>query len=289
MAEMEIDSTMLAGFVTGRRKESHKNDYGHLLLVCGCDTMPGAASLATAAALKSGCGLVTLHSSASAAGISAVSNPSAILSIDADCCFSRIPDNLAKYNAIAVGPGLGCAPQTAAALRELFLHAKKAGTGMVIDADALNIIARNPEMIDLLPENSILTPHDGELARLISWKDNDDKILRTQELADRTRCAIISKGWHSRVFLPCMTQPYINTSGNPGMAKGGSGDVLTGLAGGLLARGYRYDRAAMLAVWIHGFAGDACTDVYGMEAWNSKDLIDRLYKGFTDIGLKATI
>jgi len=245
--------------------------------------MPGAATLSTAAALKSGCGLVTLHTSAYAAQISAVTNPSAILSIDSKTYFSEFEGALSRYNAVAVGPGLGRNRLTEEALKKLMSGCCDAGCPMVIDADAINIIAANRHLLDIVPTGSVLTPHDGELARLISWDGDEDKAAGIHKLADDTGCIVVSKGYHTKVYLPGCNDYYENTTGNPGMAKGGSGDVLTGLIGGLLARGYDSATAAMLGVWIHGFAGDRCSENYGMESYSSRDLVDFLYQGFKEL------
>lgn len=269
-----------------RENDSHKGDYGHALLVCGCNRMPGAAVLATGAALKSGCGLVTLHSTAYACQISAVANPSAILSIDTSSCFSRIDLPLEKYNAVGVGPGLGKEGRTVTALKSLLARLKEAGIPAVLDADALNIIAENKTLLDFIPAGSVMTPHDGELARLCTpWTNDDEKAVMTQYLADDTGCVVVSKGYHTKVFIPGRNEPFVNNTGNPGMAKGGSGDVLTGLITGLVARGYSSEDAATMGVWIHGFAGDCCTEEFGPEAYSSKDLTDHLYKGFKELAI----
>lgn len=274
----------LSPLLLTRNDDSHKGDYGHALLVCGCDAMPGAASLATGAALKSGCGLVTLHSSAYACQISAVSNPSAILSIDPSSCFSKDEFRLDRYSAVGIGPGLGKGGQTRTALASLLERMKEARIPAVLDADALNIIAEEKYMLDLLPAGSVMTPHDGELARLCApWRNDEEKFFMAAQLADATGCIVVSKGWHTKVFVPGGQEPHINPTGNPGMAKGGSGDVLTGLLTGLVARGYPSETAALAAVWIHGFAGDCCTEEFGPEAYNSRDLIDNLYKGFKEL------
>lgn len=282
----KIDKSLLTGRLLFRENFSHKGDYGHLCLVCGCDSMPGAAVLATAAALKSGCGLVTLHTSAFAARISAAANPSAILSIDSGHSFSDMDKDWSRYTTVAAGPGLGTHPQTAAALARLMLAMREAGRPMVLDADALNIIAANPQMSGYIPAGSVLTPHDGELARLISWDGAEDKEEKTHKLADELGCHIVSKGYHSRIYIAGQAGCYENTTGNPGMAKGGSGDVLTGLIGGLIARGYDSATAAMLGVWFHGYAGDCCAEKFGMECFSSRDLLDSLHLGFLELSGK---
>ena len=261
-----------------RENESHKGDYGHLLIVAGCNTMPGAAVLATGAALKSGCGLVTVHSSERALQAVVNNYPSAMLSEDPRPQFSRVPAALERYTAIAVGPGLSRDALSGVALRDMMAAAKEAGIPMVIDADALNLISESPAMMDLVPKGSVMTPHIGELRRLVPFeKGQEEKAAR--ELSLKSGCVVVLKGYHTRIFSPDGTC-LVNTTGNPGMAKGGSGDVLTGLTGGLMARGYAAIDAAALGVWIHGFAGDRLTEERTAEAWSSKDLIDLLYAGF---------
>lgn len=279
---LSLDKEFLSPLLRHRENDSHKGNYGHLLLVCGCETMPGAAVLATDAALHSGCGLVTLHSTRNAAVAAVTACPSAMLSIDPQECFSCIPCNLQKYTAIAVGPGLGRDPRTVAALTDLMTQASSLGIPMVLDADALNIISENPALMTMVPRGSVMTPHLGELRRL-----GGDAV----QLSRASGCVVVQKGYGSRIFVPADGQgsmdieqdgvkAYANTTGNPGMAKGGSGDVLTGLVGGLLARGYSADIAAMLGVWIHGYAGDVLSAECTQESYSSADLVGKLCCGF---------
>ena len=277
--EIRIDADYLRPILSHRENVSHKGDYGHLLIVAGCQNMPGAAVLATGAALKSGCGLVTLHSTERALQAAVNSCPSAILSEDPDICFSRVPDSIGRYSAIAVGPGLGRKPQTLDAFSSLLSFSLKDKVPMVLDADALNLLSSNPTLLDFIPDGSVLTPHMGELERFSSSSFSGGADEIASELSSRTRSVVVLKGYQSRVFTPDR-RLLVNTTGNPGMAKGGSGDVLTGLIGGLLARGYRSIDAAALGVWIHGRAGDFMTEVCTAEAYNSSDLIDSLWEGF---------
>lgn len=277
-----ITAEMLRPYLLQRASDSHKGDYGHLLIVAGSQTMPGAAVLATGAALKSGCGLVTLHSTLRALQAAVNQFPSAMLSEDPGRCFSAIPLPLSRYSALAVGPGLGQAPVTAVALADLISDAREAGIPIVLDADALNLIAADPELRDLIPEGSILTPHLGELRRLIPDLTDENLDERAGELSARTGSVVIVKGYRSRIYTPD-GNIFVNTTGNPGMAKGGSGDVLTGLVGGLMARGYCAVDAASLGVWIHGYAGDALSARCTQEAYNSRDLIERLWTGFAHL------
>ena len=268
----ELTPEFLRPRLLPRQDDSHKGDYGHLLLVCGSDAYSGAAVLATGAALKSGCGLVTLHSCARALQAAVYNYPSAMLSEDPAGHFSVLPSMLEKYSAIAVGPGLGQSPDTLSALQELMGAAKGAGIPMVLDADALNLIATNPGLLTLIPEGSVMTPHAGEYRRLAGTAP-------AREFSARSGCVMVMKGWRSNIIAPS-GDTYVNTTGNAGMAKGGSGDVLTGLVGGLLARGCDALDAAMLGTWIHGYAGDCLSAECTPEAYSSQDLIGALYKGF---------
>ena len=268
----ELTPGLLKPLLLPRENDSHKGDYGHLLLVCGSNSYSGAAVLATGAALKSGCGLVTLHSCARALQATVNIFPSAMLSEDPAEHFSALPPKLDKYSAIAAGPGLGQSPDTLSALQEILSAAKSAGIPMVLDADALNLIAANPGLVSLIPEGSVMTPHAGELRRLVGSGS-------PEEFSARSGCVMVLKGWHSKIIAP-WGESFVNTTGNAGMAKGGSGDVLTGLVGGLLARGYKALDAALLGTWIHGYAGDCLTAECTAEAYSSLDLIGAIHKGF---------
>ena len=277
-----IDPAYLRPRLLQRAEESHKGDYGHLLVVAGCQTMPGAAVLATGAAVGSGCGLVTLHSTSRA--LQAVVNrfPSAMLSEEPGEAFSRVPVPLDRYAAIAVGPGLGLRPETEDALLMLLKAARERRVPMVLDADALNILSEVPDWQACLPAGAVLTPHLGELRRLLPFGSDAERDRRVQALCIAAGCTLVMKGFHTRVFTPdgdCL----VNTTGNPGLAKGGSGDVLTGLLGGLLARGYAAPDAAALAVWLHGRAGDLLTEERTAEAYASLDLVDCLHRGFKEL------
>jgi len=265
-----------------RERNSHKHDYGRLLIIAGCETMPGAAVLATGGALQSGCGLVRLHSTARA--LQAVVNcyPSAMLSEEYDDFFHTVPEKLERYNTIAIGPGLGWSPGTLNSFMDLLAEARSKHIPMVLDADALNILSVLSDWTELIPQGSVLTPHKGELKRLLPSKSDEERETLAWELCAETGCCVVMKGYHSRVFTPNGTC-YVNTTGGPGMAKGGSGDVLTGLIGGLMARGYSAEDAATLGVWIHGYAGDVLSAERTEEAFSSRDLIDKLYLGFQEL------
>ena len=277
-----IDPAYLRPRLLQRTEESHKGDFGHLLIVAGCQTMPGAAVLATGAAVRSGCGLVTLHSTSRALQAVVSRFPSAMLSEEPGEAFSQVPVPLDRYAAIAVGPGLGRRPETEDALLMLLKAARERRVPMVLDADALNILSEVPQWQEYLPEGAVLTPHLGELRRLLSWDGDAERDRRVQALCAAAGCTLVMKGFHTRVFTPdgdCL----VNTTGNPGLAKGGSGDVLTGLLGGLLARGYAAPDAAALAVWLHGRAGDLLTEERTAEAYASLDLVDYPHRGYKEL------
>ena len=275
-----VTPELAADLILPRAKFAHKNTYGHALLLAGSEGMMGAALLATGAALRSGCGLVTAHIPASERMASYATNPSAMLSLDPGKCFSQLPADPRRFTAAGVGPGLGMAPETEHALLELL---EIATSPMVIDADALNILARRPEMQVHIPAGSILTPHLGELHRLTgAWDGEQDKIARASALARQTRSVIIVKGAHTMICLPD-DRVFFNSTGTPGMAKGGSGDVLTGFLTGLIARGYGAPEAAILGVYLHGRAGEKAADYFGEEGMNSADLTDFLSEAYAEL------
>lgn len=269
-----ITKEFIDNIIIKRDKFAHKGTYGHALLICGSRGMAGAATLSTGAALRSGCGLVTVHIPAEERFSIQAAYPSALFSLDDEPYFSELPTNVSKYTSIGIGCGLGQSHDTVEAFKKLLNTFYKP---IVIDADALNIISENSKMKQSIPKDSILTPHIGELVRLVGeWHSEEEKIALVRRLASNLKSVIVVKGAHTMVCLPD-GQCYFNSTGNSGMAKGGSGDVLTGYITGLLARGYRSSHAAILGVYIHGLAGDRAAETYGMDAINSKDLIDKLY------------
>ena len=261
--------------IVPRHRFAHKGTHGHALLICGSRGMVGAAVMATRAALRSGCGLVTTHQPESERMVVQVACPSAMVSCDPESVFSCVPKHLERYRAIGVGCGVGQDPRSVLAFRDL-LAAVTTDVKLVIDADALNMLAAHPECMDLVPAEAILTPHLGELKRLVGpWSGEEEKIERVRSLAARLQAYIVVKGANTMICTPdgrCL----FNATGNPGMAKGGSGDVLTGYITGLLARGYDPCRAAVLGVYLHGMAGDRAAEKYGEEGMNASDIIDFL-------------
>ena len=273
------DGRYVSELVLPRSRFAHKGTYGHALLVCGSHGMMGAAVLATGAALRSGCGLVTAHVPAEERFVLHTSCPSALVSGDPMSVFSRLPDDMTKYAAVGIGSGVGKHDLSVRAFEALL----SCGMPMVIDADALNMLAARPELAGSMPPGCVLTPHLGELRRLVgTWNDDQDRIEKVRTFAARYGCCMVVKGAHTMVCSPD-GQLYFNATGNPGMAKGGSGDVLTGYIAGLLARGYEPLSAALLGVYVHGAAGDKAAAYYGQEGMNAADLIDFLGEALAEI------
>ena len=247
--EIEFPETIIK-----RPKFSHKGTYGHALLVAGSYGKMGAAILSARACLRTGSGLVTTHIPKQGVVCMQSAFPEAMVSIDGDeAVFSSLPADLERYNVVAVGPGIGTSDKTQAAISQLLNQCAKP---MVIDADAINCIAMKKSLLDDIPANSILTPHPKEFERLAGKWDNDFERLKKQcDMSQKYGVIIVFKGAHTTVSLPD-GRTFFNTTGNPGMATAGSGDVLTGIIAALLAQGLSPAEAAVCGVFIHGRAGD---------------------------------
>ena len=256
-----------------RGKHSHKGTYGHALLIAGSTGKTGAALLASEACMRSGVGLLTTHLPKSAMLPLQVYLPEAMISPDKfDNCFSQLPD-LQPYNAVGVGPGLGKAPETVNALKHLIQEAK---VPMVLDADALNIISENKTWLAFLPERTIITPHPKEFERLFGKTDNSQQRIELQrEMSVKHKIIIVLKGANTSITFP-NGSCFFNSTGNPGMATAGSGDVLTGIILSLLAQRYTPEEAAIIGVFMHGRAGDKAAEKLGMEAVIARDISNSL-------------
>jgi NAD(P)H-hydrate epimerase len=190
--------------------------------------------------------------------------------------FSTLPDSF-DYEAIGVGPGLGKHLDSAKVFSSLL---KKYQHRMVIDADALNILSENRELLQLVPKGSILTPHPKEFERLVgAWANDFQRLEKQKELAAQLQSIIVLKGAFTSV-VDEKGNAYFNPSGNPGMATGGSGDVLTGILVGLMAQGSSSIEAAILGVYLHGLAGDLAAYEVGMDSLMASDLIKYLPTAF---------
>ena len=254
-------------------KFAHKGDLGHALLVAGSQSMVGAAILAGGGAVRSGTGLLTLHVPRALKETMHLAVPEALVEVDRDeSCFTG-GECLDKYRAIGIGPGLGMDEKSRAGLFNLLTNCKGA---MVLDADALNILAANPEWLSLLPTGAVLTPHPKEFERLVGKSQNDfDRLNKLSTFAGLYRVCVLLKGAHTVIATPT-GDCYFNMTGNPGMAKGGSGDVLTGVITALLANGLEATEAALVGVYVHGMAGDLAEARFGQRGMRSGDLVDFL-------------
>ena len=270
----------IAATIPTRGKFSHKGDYGHALLVAGSQGMAGAAILAAKATLRSGVGLLSVCTPLCNNTILQTSVPEAMTMPNyGENHWCEVPAT-ERYSAVAVGPGLGTDEKTEKALLQLIADCN---VPMVIDADALNIISKHPETLEHLPTGSIITPHPGEFARLTGGiKKREEQIAKATEIAQKCNICIVLKGAYTAICSP-NGNIYFNSTGNPGMATGGSGDTLTGIALALLARKYDATTAARIAVYVHGLAGDIAAEKYGETALTAGDIINALPSAWTII------
>ena len=261
-----IDLLWVQSKVHPRKKEGHKNSFGHVLIIAGSAGKLGAAILCARAALHCGCGMVTAMIPQEAVTPLLVGNPEIMYTT----CTSLKELDISKFDAIAIGPGIGITQQSEANLMYLLENFKGP---IVIDADALTML---PTHFNLLHSNHIITPHPGEFARLQGFPYNVE--LREQQAQDfilKTPSTLVLKGAKSMVISPTM-EGMINTTGNDGMATAGSGDVLTGIIVSLCAQGYSSDNAASIGVFIHGMAGDIAIQTKSKASMVASDLIDSL-------------
>lgn len=256
-----------------RPKFSHKANFGHLLIIAGSKGMGGAAILCAKGASKSGSGLITCQ-------IPEIYETSLITELPNVMTFADPSDHLSsniseinRFNCIAIGPGIGKKPDTLALLKTTFADYQ---SPIVIDADAINLIATSPELLKMIPKGSILTPHPGELRRIIgAWVSDYEKIEKTKSLCKLNMINVIIKGAYSCLITP-EGDVYFNSTGNSGMAKAGTGDVLTGLLAGLISRGYNPTDAALIAMYYHGKAADDLVVTRGTESFSSVDIADNI-------------
>ena len=236
-----------------RSKFSHKGTYGHALLLAGSKGKSGAAIISSKACLRSGAGLLTLHSTKETLNALLLSLPEAMTSEDPNHNLISEIEKPERYDAIAFGPGVGTHEDTQLVLKKI-LHYYSGK--IVIDADGLNILSENKTWLNFLKPNTILTPHPKEFERLSEKQVDDFETLKSaKHFSLKYKCLVVLKGAHSAVVMPD-GNVFFNSSGNAGLAKGGSGDGLTGIILGLLARGYNEPQAALIGTFIHGFAAD---------------------------------
>lgn len=274
------DAAAVAGALPPRPKFSHKGTFGHALLLAGSRGKMGAAVLAAGACLRGGVGLLTAHIPGCGYDIFQISQPEAMCLTDAQAGFiSELPE-LQPYQAVGIGPGLGQDAASLAVLRRLLEAAGQplAKTGqplpLVIDADALNLLGQHRELLALLPENTVLTPHPKEFERLTEpARDDYHRLELLRDFARQYRCLVVLKGAYTCLATPA-GELHFNSSGNAGMATGGSGDVLTGVLLALRAHAQLPAfEAVRLGVYAHGRAGDLAAAQTGMAGLVAGDIV----------------
>lgn len=280
-----LEKEEIRTYIPVRSRFSHKGTFGHALLIAGSFGKMGAVVLASKACLRAGVGLLTSHVPRLGYSIIQTAVPEAMTSVDQhDSMFTEFPD-LKPFTAIGVGPGLGSKSNSRRALFELL---EKTAVPLVIDADALNILAENQQWLEKLPENSILTPHPGEFKRLTGDSINSfGQIQKQIEFSKKHKVVVVLKGAFTSVSTPT-GKLYFNSTGNNGMATAGSGDVLTGIILGLLAQGMSSENAAVSGVFLHGIAGDLAILEESENSLIAGDLIKFLGQAFLSLKSDST-
>lgn len=275
-----VEHSDIAKHLIRRSAFSHKGTYGHGLLITGSRGKFGAAILSTGGCLRSGIGLLTVHTASEGTTILQTSQPEAMISLDRNAAFiSELPD-ISRYNAIGIGPGIGMEKETQNVVKLLI---QNYSSPIVFDADAINILAENKTWLQFLPAHCIFTPHPKEFERLIGKSDNHYKRNELQrEFSRKYNCYVVLKGYNTAITCPDGSC-YFNSTGNAGMATGGSGDVLTGIITGLLAQGYHPKLAAIISVYLHGLSGDIAVETLGYEAMLAHDIVENIGKAYQKI------
>lgn len=263
-----------------RGKFDHKGTYGHGLLIAGSEGKMGAAVLGARAALRTGIGLITCHIPSGGNMIIQSTVSEAMVVKDKSEKFISEIGSVENFTSVGIGPGIGTAEETCQTFKSFLSACNKP---LVIDADALNILSLNIDLLKLLPPDTILTPHPKEFERLTGKTNNSFERLQKQlAFSEKHNCIVILKGAHSTITLPS-GEVYFNSTGNPGMATGGSGDVLTGILVSLLAQGYSPVNAAITGVYLHGLAGDIAARESCYESIIATDIINCIGKAFNEI------
>ncbi|ULQ53963.1 NAD(P)H-hydrate dehydratase [Flavihumibacter fluvii] len=285
--QFDLVDQQLASSISGIRNPfAHKGNFGHALLLAGSKGKMGAAILAAKAVLRSGAGLLSCLVPQQGISILQSSFPEAMVIVAGDEYLSGVLPCLDGYKTIGCGPGIGTNENTAALIDELITNYHQP---MVLDADAINIISLHPEMLHKIPPFSIITPHPKEFERLVgSCPRESDRLKKAMELARKYQVIVVLKGHRSFIAMPG-GKAWFNTSGNASMAKGGSGDVLTGILTGLLARGYSPEQSVLLGVFLHGLAGELASEEYGMESVLASDIIQNIGKAFIKLSLVNSV
>lgn len=278
-----LDADFIRPMIKPRKRTAHKGNFGHALLIAGSEGKMGAAILSAKGALRAGIGLLTCLVPKDGNTIMQVTVPEAMTIPDRDeKHISILPKNLSAFSAVGIGPGIGQYDSAKEVLADLMKQYRKP---IVFDADALNTISGTPNLLNSIPPGSVLTPHPKEFERLFGPSASDDeRILKARNWAQKLQIVIIIKGSYSMIFN-IDRNVYFNSTGNPGMATGGAGDVLTGIITSLLAQGYSSLNAALMGVYLHGKAGDLAAAKISQEALVAGDLIDFMGKAWKSLNI----
>lgn len=267
----KLTKSIVQGILKTRKPNSHKGDYGHALIVAGSKNKMGAAIIASKACMRAGVGMLSVNITENERTVMQVTIPEAMTLFRGE-----IKKDTLNYSAIAIGPGIGTNKIEVNILKHIITAYSKP---ILLDADALNIIAKNNELINKLPKESIITPHPKEFDRLFGIHENDhERMLSAVLNAKKYNIVIVLKG--HRTLITFNDNSFINTNGNAGLAKAGSGDALTGIISAFLAQGYSPLNAALLGVYLHGLAADITLKTQSMESMLITDVIDNLGKAF---------
>lgn len=273
-----VEEADLLPLLRPRGDFAHKGNMGSALIIAGSYGMAGAAILATKACLRSGVGKAIVHTPRRNYTIMQVAVPEAVMQMDREETFFSDSVDSTDYDALGIGPGLGQSENTAIAL---IGQIRRTQCPIVIDADALNILANHQAWMQQLPQGIIMTPHPKEFDRLAGTPSNSayERLSKAQLMAEHLQGYVLLKGHYSALCLP-NGHVIFNSTGNSGMATAGSGDVLTGIITALLARGYDRPVACMTGMYVHGLAGDLAAKELGKESLMASDIIDYLPKAF---------
>ncbi len=275
-----ITAEMARSIIIPRKKFDHKGTFGHSLIISGSYGKMGAAKLCAEACLRAGAGLVTAYIPRCGYQILQTALSEVMVITDKQEHFIGEVPELEIYKAIGAGPGIGTDKLTVKAVKKLL---ENANSPLVLDADALNIISENKEWLKLIPENSILTPHPKEFERLFGKSKNDFERHRLQKVsAKKYKLYIVLKLGHTAIATP-RGETFFNSTGNPGMATAGAGDVLTGVITGLLSQGYSPQHSAILGAFWHGLAGDFAAEEFGQLSMIASDITNHLGNAFKKI------
>lgn len=268
---MLVEAKSVRPLLRPRLPFTGKRDYGSVLFFAGSIGMMGAAVMASRATLRSGAGLVTVHSSWGGMKVLQTAAPEVMFEPDRNEHFITDMTLHHQHQAVVAGPGIGTRDKTIDALESLL---KNCQVPLLLDADALNCISKRPALLTMLPQNTVITPHIGEFDRLFGEQNSaEERLAKAIEVAEHYNIIIVLKGHFTAIVRPT-GKVYFNSTGNPGMATAGAGDVLTGVIAAFMAQGYRPEQAATMGVYIHGLAGDLAAQEYGEIGVTAMDIAD---------------